>query len=375
MAVTSVKQPFPPFGDVDGNPLESGYIYIGTINLDPVTNPISVFWDAALTVPAAQPIRTIGGYPSNNGTPGALFASDEYSITIKNKNSTLVSTAPTPTVEISVATSTKIGGVKSGGGISVDPVGVVTIVNDSHTHDTQYYPQAQTYNKTEADALLDAKAPVLTTLTTENADQVKTGGLTIGQDTSILSWSFVGTTITINTSIDHNLKVSDVIYVDGLVATTNPANGTWVVLTVEDTDTITFTATDIPTGTPTVSSAFVKSGILDVKGTILSKNQATAWVNFDGTATPPTIRDSFNVLDVARISTGVYDITFTTPMDNANYSVLGTAGDVTAPRTSKFGVGDTDIPTVTSCIVRLYNAANVAINSARVHTSFMGGKN
>jgi hypothetical protein len=142
MAVTSVRQPFPPFGDVDGNPLENGYIYIGVIDLDPVANPIDVYWDADLTVPVVQPIRTIGGYPSNNGTPGALFAVDEYSITIKNKNSTLVATSPAPTVEISVATSTKIGGVKSGGGISVDPVGAVTIVNDSHTHDTQYYPIA-----------------------------------------------------------------------------------------------------------------------------------------------------------------------------------------------------------------------------------------
>jgi len=99
MSALSVQPPFPTFQDVDGQPLEDGYIWIGTANLDPQTNPITVYWDAGLTIPAAQPIRTLGGYPSNSGTPGRLYVnvSTSYSFRIQNKNGSLVYSAPTAT--------------------------------------------------------------------------------------------------------------------------------------------------------------------------------------------------------------------------------------------------------------------------------------
>ena len=50
------------------------------------------------------------------------------------------------------------------------------------------------------------------------------------------------------------------------------------------------------------------------------KNACTAWANFDGSTTPPTIRDSHNISAVIKISTGIYDIYFEEPMDNLNYS-------------------------------------------------------
>lgn len=143
MAARSVVPPFKVFTDVDGDPLESGYIYVGTEGLDPVTNPINVYWDDALTIPAVQPIRTIGGYPSNSGSPGALFASSDYSITVKDKNLSQVLTSSSSTSEIPVATGTKVGGVLSGTDITVDATGNVEVVNDSHTHDAQYYTQSQ----------------------------------------------------------------------------------------------------------------------------------------------------------------------------------------------------------------------------------------
>ena len=103
----SIKPPFEVYSDVDGDPLNAGYIYVGTAGLNPVTNPISVYFDAALTVPAAQPIRTIGGYPSNSGTPAMLYtASSDYSITIKNKNDSLIYTALNLTDRISAASVT-----------------------------------------------------------------------------------------------------------------------------------------------------------------------------------------------------------------------------------------------------------------------------
>ena len=64
MSALSINPPYPAFAGADGLPLENGYIWIGTVNLNPVVNPIAVYWDAALTIPAAQPIRTLNGVSS-----------------------------------------------------------------------------------------------------------------------------------------------------------------------------------------------------------------------------------------------------------------------------------------------------------------------
>ena len=91
---SSIVSPFPFFTDTTGAPLEGGYIYIGQSNLNPETAPVNVFWDAALTIPAGQPIRTVGGYPSRAGTASRMYVSaDTYSITVRNKNRALVFSA------------------------------------------------------------------------------------------------------------------------------------------------------------------------------------------------------------------------------------------------------------------------------------------
>lgn len=97
MPATSIEPTFPIFTDIDGQPLEDGFIWIGTINLDPQTNPIAVFSDAALTIPLTQPVRTIGGYPASSGTPIRVYANSDYSIRVMNKNGSVVYSAPSPT--------------------------------------------------------------------------------------------------------------------------------------------------------------------------------------------------------------------------------------------------------------------------------------
>ena len=97
MSALSIQQPYPIFTDIDGQPLEDGYVWIGTANLDPQTNPINVYWDAALTLPAAQPIRTLAGYPANSGTPARLYVNSDYSIRVMNKNGSVVYSAPAAT--------------------------------------------------------------------------------------------------------------------------------------------------------------------------------------------------------------------------------------------------------------------------------------
>lgn len=94
----SINPPFPTFQDVDGKPLENGFIYIGAENLDPQVNPIAVYWDAGLTQLAAQPIRTNGGYPVNSGTPVRIYVGVTYSIRVMDKKGRVVYSSPSDTL-------------------------------------------------------------------------------------------------------------------------------------------------------------------------------------------------------------------------------------------------------------------------------------
>lgn len=121
MSALSIQPTYPIFTDIDGQPLENGYVWIGTANLDPQTNPIAVYWDAALTLPAAQPIRTLAGYPANSGTPARLYVNSDYSIQVQNKNGSVVYSAPTATeryneVVIGQINSTSVINTQDGAG-------------------------------------------------------------------------------------------------------------------------------------------------------------------------------------------------------------------------------------------------------------------
>jgi len=97
--VIQVVIPFQLFTDLDGEALENGNIYIGEANKDPETNPITVYWDSGLTIPASQPITTLNGYLSQSGTPGRLFVDSDYSITVKDEDDVLVFTALSSVIE------------------------------------------------------------------------------------------------------------------------------------------------------------------------------------------------------------------------------------------------------------------------------------
>lgn len=94
MSAVQVFPPFDVFTDTDGQPLENGFIFIGEANLNPEVFPVPIFYDVGLTQPAPQPIRTLGGYPSRNGTPTKIFTAElVYSITVRDKQSELVYSA------------------------------------------------------------------------------------------------------------------------------------------------------------------------------------------------------------------------------------------------------------------------------------------
>lgn len=99
-----VEQPFKTYTGLDGKPLDNGYVYFGQPHEDPITKPVTVYWDAAGTKPAAQPLRTVGGYIMNNGTPANLFFDGAYSELVQDKKQQQVFYARTSD-DFSIATT------------------------------------------------------------------------------------------------------------------------------------------------------------------------------------------------------------------------------------------------------------------------------
>lgn len=209
MSVSSVLAPYPIFADADGVPIENGKVYIGTVNLNPVTNPITVYWDSAATIPAAQPIRTIGGYPSRNGTPSKLYINaDDCSISLYDQIGRLVYYEPSvlsiSSLRTDLAASTGsglIGWIQAGAGtvfrfvqdklresVSIKDFGSTI---DGSTNDS-------TTNQSAINALGAPGGEVLSTPGTTN---ISTIGLTLpasanwsgkGKRSSIISYSGTG---------------------------------------------------------------------------------------------------------------------------------------------------------------------------------------
>lgn len=90
-----IDSPLPIFYDRNGDVLDAGYVYIGTPNLNPITSPVSVYWDAAQTIPAPQPLRTVRGFIARNGAPADVYVTGDYSILVRDRNQQLVLNEPT----------------------------------------------------------------------------------------------------------------------------------------------------------------------------------------------------------------------------------------------------------------------------------------
>lgn len=108
----SIAAPLGNYLDTNGDALDAGFVYFGQPNLDPVTNPITVYWDAALTIPAAQPIRTLAGYASRSGARAQVYVSQAYSMLVRNRLGVQVFSATRVDLEniASSITTTPLGG-------------------------------------------------------------------------------------------------------------------------------------------------------------------------------------------------------------------------------------------------------------------------
>jgi len=137
MSALSVSSPFPIFTDIDGQPLEAGYVWLGTVNLDPQVNPINVYWDAALTIAAVQPIRTLGGYPANSGTPARVYVDSDYSIRVMNKNGSVVYTSLNDNIRSGTVASNATGnGVQTIFSVGSTPAEIY--INGVHQNQNTY---------------------------------------------------------------------------------------------------------------------------------------------------------------------------------------------------------------------------------------------
>jgi hypothetical protein len=85
MSLTAIENPFDVILGLDGKGLNAGKVYVGVENQDPETDPQAVYWDADGTIPATQPLDTIGGYIWRSGTPTRAYVLDNYSIRVRDR--------------------------------------------------------------------------------------------------------------------------------------------------------------------------------------------------------------------------------------------------------------------------------------------------
>lgn len=95
--VVSANNPFTCYLGKDGQPIDGGFVNFGVANQDPLTVPVAVFWDPALTEAATQPIRTIGGFADNGGFAGNIYTAGDFSIRTADRNNVQQFTAPSNT--------------------------------------------------------------------------------------------------------------------------------------------------------------------------------------------------------------------------------------------------------------------------------------
>ena len=93
--MTKLTNPVPLFLDGRGDPMDGGYLYVGAASSDPQVNPIQIYWDAAFSIPAQQPLRTVGGMIVNGYTPSSVYIQEaDYSLRVLDSSNALVFYSP-----------------------------------------------------------------------------------------------------------------------------------------------------------------------------------------------------------------------------------------------------------------------------------------
>lgn len=132
------------------------------------------------------------------------------------------------------------------------------------------------------------------------------------------------------------------------------------------TDTTTLTSANI--GTAQLVNGSVTAEKL---GTTEQKQICKAWVNFNGTTSPGTIRSSYNVSSVTKNGTGDYTVNFTTALADANYSVSGISQAGSNGTRITYLVLDVSVTTPTINSFRVVNYPSGDGTGAKADTTFI----
>lgn len=118
------------------------------------------------------------------------------------------------------------------------------------------------------------------------------------------------------------------------------------------------------------------SGIQSTNNALLGA--AKAWVNFNGTTSPGTIRSSYNVSSATKNGTGDYTLNFTTALADANYTIVGScsvfstgAGGATVVEIYDASAGGTN-PTTSAARIYVHRSAVSAVDQTYVCVNVFG---
>lgn len=100
------------------------------------------------------------------------------------------------------------------------------------------------------------------------------------------------------------------------------------------------------------------SGQIKVQANGVTTN-ALAWVNFNGTTSPGTIRSAYNVSSVTKNGTGDYTVNFTSAQSDINYSMVGTCQAFASPTASGWeAIYNLAAPTISACRIGTGSSAS-----------------
>ena len=80
------------------------------------------------------------------------------------------------------------------------------------------------------------------------------------------------------------------------------------------------------------------SGVIKLQSNGVTTN-SLAWVNFNGTTSPGTIRSAYNVSSVTKNGTGDYTLNFTNALSDANYSAVGVSNSLGSTAAAALRIG------------------------------------